>query len=77
MLHIAEVIIYSMDKGEESWAIEGEVVFEDDINAPFEASYLFEEEEWESLSLELDIDETYSLSATKKAILEAAQQFDE
>lgn len=77
MLHIEEVNIYSIDKGDESWAIEGEILFEDDITAPFEASYLVDEDELESLSVELDMDETFNRSALKEWIVKSASEYEE
>jgi len=61
MLRITEVNIYSIDKGDDSWAIEGEILFEDDLTSAFEATYLAEEDELENLSLELDLEEDYTM----------------
>ncbi len=77
MLQISEVNIISVDKSEESWAIEGEVIFEDDLASGFEASYLADEDEWEELSLELEIEEGFRMQTLKEMILTAVDEFEE
>lgn len=77
MLRITEVNIYSIDKGDDSWAIEGEILFEDDLTSAFEATYLAEEDELENLSLELDLEEDYDVRALKKWIVEAANDYED
>ncbi len=77
MLRITEVNIYSIDKGEDSWAMEGEILFEDDLTSAFEATYLAEDDELESFSLELDLDEEYDTGTLKKRIVEAANDFED
>lgn len=77
MLQITEVNIYSIDKGDDSWAIEGEILFEDDLVSAFEATYLADEDELESFSLELDLKEDYNIRVLKKQIVEAANGFED
>ncbi|MDD4843429.1 MAG: hypothetical protein PHU31_03720 [Anaerotignum sp.] len=77
MLRITELNIYSIDKGDDSWAIEGEILFEDDLTTAFEATYLADEDELESFSLELDLEEDYDVRALKKRIVEAANDFED
>lgn len=77
MLQITEVTIYSIDKGEDSWAVEGEILFEDDLTSAFEATYLSDEDELESFSLELDLEEDYDTRTLKKRIVEAANDFED
>ncbi|MGN0136204.1 hypothetical protein [Anaerotignum sp.] len=77
MLQISEVNLISVDKSEESWAIEGEVIFEDDLSSGFAASYLAEEDEWEELSLELEMEEGFSMSMLKDMILSAIDEYEE
>lgn len=77
MLRITEVNIYSIDKGDDSWAIEGEILFEDDLSSAFEATYLADEDELENLSLELDLEEDYDIRALKKWIVEAANDYED
>ncbi|MGN1231352.1 MAG: hypothetical protein ACI4TP_05565 [Anaerotignum sp.] len=77
MLQISEVNLISVDKSEESWAIEGEVIFEDDLSSGFEANYLAEEDEWEELSLELEIEEGFSIGTLKEMILSAIEEYEE
>lgn len=77
MLQISEVNLISVDKSEESWEIEGEVIFEDDLSSGFAASYLAEEDEWEELSLELEMEEGFSMSVLKDMILSAIEEYEE
>ncbi len=77
MLQISEVNLISVDKSEESWEIEGEVIFEDDLSSGFAASYLAEEDEWEELSLELEIEEGFSMRVLKDMILSAIEEYEE
>jgi hypothetical protein len=77
MLQITEVNIYSIDKSEDSWAIEGEISFEDDLTSAFEANYLADEDELENLSLELEFEEGYDSRALKKWIVKAANDFED
>ncbi len=77
MLRITEVNIYSIDKGDDSWAIEGEILFEDDLTSAFEATYLAEEDELENLSLELDLEEDHDVRALKKWIVEATNDYED
>lgn len=77
MLQITDVNIYSIDKGDDSWAIDGELQFEDDLVSAFEAGYLVDEDELEHLSLELEIEEPYDLRAVKDWIVKAANEFED
>ena len=77
MLQISEVNLISVDKSEEGWEIEGEVIFEDDLSSGFAASYLAEEDEWEELSLELEMEEGFSMSVLKDMILSAIEEYEE
>lgn len=77
MLQISEVNLISVDKSEESWEIEGEVIFEDDLSSGFAAIYLAEEDEWEELSLELEMEEGFSMSVLKDMILSAIEEYEE
>ena len=77
MLQISEVNLISVDKSEEGWEIEGEVIFEDDLSSGFAASYLAEEDEWEELSLELEMEEGFSMSLLKDMILSAIEEYEE
>ncbi len=77
MMQISEVNLISVDKSEEIWEIEGEVIFEDDLSSGFAASYLAEEDEWEELSLELEMEEGFSMSVLKDMILSAIEEYEE
>ena len=73
MIPIDEVCIISIDKSEDSWAIEGEIIYDEDIACPFEASYVAEDDEFEEISTELDIYEfdSYDLKdKIKSAVFE-------
>lgn len=76
MLQITEVNIISIDKGEDSWAIEGEILFEEDLSSAFEVTYITEDDELEDFSLEIDIT-GYDPTTLKNMIVEAAKDFEE
>ena len=73
MIQITEVSIISIDKSDDSWAIEGEILFEEDLSTAFEATYLCDEDEIEDVCLELDpgaYDENQLLQMIKAAAFE-------
>jgi len=57
MIPIDEVCIISIDKSDDTWAIEGEIIYDEDIACPFEASYIAPDDEFEQISAETDLDE--------------------
>ena len=56
MISVDDICIISIDKSEDVWAIEGEIIYDDDIACPFEASYAVEDDELEEITAEMDID---------------------
>ena len=76
MLQISEINIISIDKSEETWMIEGELIIEDELSSAFEASYLPEEDEMEELSLEMEF-EDFDMETAKRMIADAANDYDE
>lgn len=76
MVNITDAYIISIDRGEDSWAIEGEVVFEGDLSSGFEVTYNLEEDELEDLVLEVDPGK-YSKSDFKKMVIKAAKEYEE
>ncbi len=76
MVQVTEVSIISIDKSDDYWSIEGEIVFDEDLETSFEATYLYDEDEIEDLSFEIDI-EGYDKRTLYKMIKEAAEDFEE
>lgn len=76
MIRITELYIISIDKSDDSWAIEGEVTFEEDLSSGFEVTYNLEEDELEGLILEVDPGK-YNKNEFKALIIEAVNEFDE
>lgn len=76
MVQITEVSIISIDKSDDSWAIEGEVTFEEDLSAGFEVTYLPDEDELEDLKLEINPGH-YDKQELKQMIIDAALDYDE
>ncbi len=76
MVRITEVYIISIDKSEDSWAIEGEAVFEEDLTSGFEVTYNLEDDELEDLVLEVNPG-SYSKNDFKNMILEAAREYED
>lgn len=77
MLQITETTIISVDKSDESWAIEGEMVFDDDLASAFEVTYSVEEDELEGFSLELELEGEYNTHGIKDIILQAVEEFED
>ena len=76
MIQISEVSIISIDKGEDSWAIEGEILFEEDLSTAFEVTYLPDDDELEDLSLELEPGE-FDEKQLKEMIIAAALEYED
>lgn len=76
MIQISEVNIISIDKSEDSWAIEGEILFEEDLSTAFEVTYLTEEDELEDLSMEIDPGK-YDNGLLKELIKSAALEYED
>ncbi len=76
MVRITEVYIISIDKSEDSWAIEGEVVFEEDLTSGFEVTYNVEDDELEELVLEVNPGK-YNKNDFKNMIIEAAKEYED
>ena len=76
MIQISEVVTISVDKSDESWAIEGEILFEGDLSTPFSATYIPAEDEFESLEIEITPGK-YDKKLLKEMIVESADEFDE
>lgn len=57
MIPIDDVCIISIDKSDDTWAIEGEIIYDDDIACPFEASYIAQDDEFEQFTAEAELDE--------------------
>lgn len=78
-LQIADVIILSIDKSEESWEIEGEIIFDDNLTTAFAVTYLPDEESedaLEDLSLEINPG-NINKAALKDKIIDATLDYDE
>ncbi len=75
MIQISEVNIISVDKSEEVWAIEGEIIFES-VSTPFSVNYTPDYDELEDLEIEINPG-NYDKSLLKEMIANAAQDFDE
>ena len=76
MLQVTDVCIISADKSDNNWEIEGEVFFDEDLDAAFTATYINGEDEFENLSLELDITD-YDEQILKNKILQALCEYEE
>ena len=76
MVIISEITIISIDKSDESWAIEGEILFESDISTPFSTTYFPEDDEFEDFEIEITPGR-YDKSQLKQMILRSAQEFED
>ena len=76
MIQITEVSIISIDKGDDSWEIEGEILFEEDLSTAFGVTYLCADDELEELSMEIDPGD-YDKGELKDRIISAALDFED
>ncbi len=76
MVHISEVNIISVDKSEESWEIEGEILFGDDLTSAFSVTYITQDDELDNLEVELT-QVKYDKHVLKEMIVKAANDYDE
>lgn len=76
MIQISEVNIISIDKGEDSWEIEGEILFEEDLSTAFAVTYLLEDEDLEELTLEIDPG-AFDRKQLKDMVLSAAFEYED
>ena len=76
MIQINEVNIISIDKSEDSWAIEGEILFEGDFTTSFSVTYIEEYDELDDLEIEI-IPGKYDGKLLKEMIVDAAYTYDE
>ena len=76
MVQITEVLIISIDKSDDSWAIEGEITFEGDLSSPFSVTYAKEYDELDDLEIEI-IPDKYDQSLLKEMIVNSASAYDD
>lgn len=76
MVQISEVNIISIDKGEDSWAIEGEILFEEDLSTAFEVTYIVDDDELDDLSLEIDPG-NFDKKLLKEMIISSAMDYED
>jgi len=76
MILISEVNIISVDKSDDTWAIEGEILFECDLPTAFSVNYAIDYDELEDLEIEIDPGR-YDRAQLKEMIVSAAQDYDE
>jgi hypothetical protein len=76
VIQISEVNIISIDKSEESWAIEGEILFESDLTTPFSVNYMPDYDELENLEIEI-VPGDFDGALLKGMIVDASYDCDE
>lgn len=76
LIRISDVSIISIDKSEDSWAIEGEILFEEDLSTVFEVTYFPDDDELEDLTMEIEPG-NFDYQVLKDKIISAAMDFDE
>ncbi len=79
MVQINEVNIISIDKSDDSWEVEGEILFEEDLSCSFAVTYLPDDDELENLQFEIDTESIgkFDKSKLKEMIIEAANEFED
>ena len=76
MVTISEIVIISIDRSEDSWAIEGEILFESDLSTPFSTLYYPDDDEFEYLEIEITPGR-FDKALLKHMILKAAQEYED
>lgn len=76
MVNITEVNIISIDKSDDPWAIEGEILFEGDLSTDFSVNYTADYDELEDLEIEINPG-SYDKSLLKEMIVKAALDYEE
>lgn len=76
MVQINEVSIISIDKSDEVWSIEGEILFESDLTTAFSLTYDSEYDEIEDLELDINPGK-YDQTVLKEMIVTATYEYDE
>ena len=76
MVQISEVSIISIDKCEDLWAIEGEILFEEDLPTAFSVSYSPHDDELEDLEIEITPGR-FDKTLLKEMIVQSAVQYDD
>lgn len=76
MVQINDINIFSVDRNDDSWAIEGEIEFESDLTVDFSVTYLTYEDELEDLELEVNPGR-YDKDLLKEMILNSVNEYCE
>lgn len=76
MVQISEVNIISIDKSDDTWAIEGEILFESDLTTAFSVAYNPDYDELEDLEIEINPGK-YDKSELKEMIVNASLDYEE
>ena len=79
LVQINEVSIISIDKSDDSWEIEGEILFEEDLSCEFAATYLPFDDEFEGLSFSIEESSigNFDKKLLKEMIVSAASEYGE
>lgn len=75
MIDITEVTIISIDKSGDSWAIEGEILFESDLTSSLFVTYYPEDDEFEDMEIEINPGD-FDKRQLKDMIIAAANEYD-
>ena len=76
LVTITEVTIISLHKGRECWEIEGEILFESDLPSPFSAIYYPDDDEFETLEIEINPG-AFDMALLKQMIPAAAEEYED
>ena len=76
MVSITEVTLLSVDRSDDSWMIEGEILFESDLSTPFSATYYPDDDEFEELEIEINPG-SFDKRTLKEMIVDAVMSYDD
>ena len=76
MVNIVDVNIISIDRNDDSWEIEGEIMFEGDLESDFSATYYPGDDELEQVQLDV-VPGKYDKHLLKDMIIESSTGFED
>ena len=76
MVTITEITVISIDKNDESWEIEGEILFESDLSTLFSATYYPDDDELEDLQIEITPGR-FDKCQLRQMVSRAAQEYED
>ncbi|MCL2397475.1 MAG: hypothetical protein FWC93_05350 [Defluviitaleaceae bacterium] len=75
-MNISEVVVISVDRGDDMWPIEGEAIFEGDFSTAFAAAFYPDDNEIENLEFDV-APKGFDRELFAEMLIAAISEFDE